>query len=92
MIRDGENFDTCANIAEIIDAILQAERSRDRRLALIRHHVKRAMASAFKAGLRRLAAENEKPAGGQIRRAIRNIQKDHRGAEQQSKLGGSSDR
>jgi len=52
MIRDGENWDTSAkNIAEIIDSILQAERSRPRRIELIRHHIKRAMSTAYRAGI-----------------------------------------
>jgi hypothetical protein len=53
-----ENFDTSAqNFAEIIDEILQAERSRARRLELIRHHVRRAMSTAYKVGLRRAASD-----------------------------------
>lgn len=57
-----EDFDTTAkNLAEIIDAILIEECSRDRRIELIRHHVRRAMATGFKAGLARERRELAAP-------------------------------
>jgi hypothetical protein len=42
--------DTAKNIAEVIDAILLAERCRDRRIELIRHHVRRALSLAYRLG------------------------------------------
>lgn len=46
-----EDFDiTAQNLAEGIDAILTTERSRDRRVALIRQQVKRALSLGFRAG------------------------------------------
>ena len=52
MTGSGGNFDDIArNLAEIVDEILMAERSRDRRVALIRHQVKRALSHGYKVGL-----------------------------------------
>ena len=58
-----EDFDTTSkNIAEGIDEIMQAQRSRARRLALIQRQVRHAMNVAFKAGLRRAAADSDQRA------------------------------
>ncbi len=46
-----ETFDSIAlNLAEIIDAILSAPRSRTRRIELIAHHVKRGIIHGYRAG------------------------------------------
>jgi hypothetical protein len=51
-----ESFDdTAQNLAEIIDAIMVEECSRDRRIELIRHHIRRALAVGFKAGLAKVS-------------------------------------
>jgi hypothetical protein len=45
------NFDALAqNIAEVIDGILCAERSHDRRIELIRHQVRRALSIGYRQG------------------------------------------
>ena len=58
--RPSQTFDDVAeNISEIVDAILSEERSRDRRLQLILHHVRRALSHGYKAGLARASKCNE---------------------------------
>lgn len=49
--RPRTGFDlTAQHFAELIDAILVAQRSRERRIQLIRYYVRRALAVGFKAG------------------------------------------
>jgi hypothetical protein len=49
-MSETQDFDSvAANISEIVDAILVAERSRDRRLQLIRFQIRRAMGVAYRA-------------------------------------------
>jgi hypothetical protein len=51
MTAERENFDTIAeNLAEVIDDVLTAPRDRQRRVELIRHHVRRALGRGYKAG------------------------------------------
>ena len=66
MIRTGESFDAIAqNLAEIIDAIMSAPRSRARRIELIAHHVKRGIVHGYRAAKTGRFKEdaNEKPTG-----------------------------
>jgi hypothetical protein len=61
MNHDQESFAvTAQNLAEGIDAILTTERSRERRLALVAHAVRRAMATGFKAGLARASTSDNR--------------------------------
>jgi hypothetical protein len=56
------NFDRVAeNISEVVEAILSAERDRDRRLELIRHHIRRAIIHGWKTA----RGNNNKTQGGQ---------------------------
>jgi hypothetical protein len=49
-MTERETFDTVAqNVAEVIDEILSAPRSRARRIKLIAHHVRRAITHGYRA-------------------------------------------
>jgi hypothetical protein len=50
MTAERENFDTLArNLAEVIDAIMSAPRSRARRIELIIHQIRRALIIGYRA-------------------------------------------
>jgi hypothetical protein len=49
-MTERETFDTVAqNVAEVIDEILSAPRSRARRIELITHHVRRSITHGYRA-------------------------------------------
>jgi hypothetical protein len=54
---DGNFDDIARNLAEAVDEILVAVRSRDRRLALIAHQVRRALGLGYKAGIARASKD-----------------------------------
>lgn len=59
--RGQASFDvTAQKLAETIDEILLVERSRARRVELIRHHVKRALFFGFKAGVARVSTSSNR--------------------------------
>jgi len=50
MTAERENFDAVSErLAEIIDAIMSVPRSRERRIELIAHHVRRAIILGYRA-------------------------------------------
>jgi hypothetical protein len=61
-MTERETFDAVAqNLAEVIDAILTTPRTRERRVELIRHQVRRALATGYRAARKTVDMLAEQP-------------------------------